>query len=1452
MRDNLGSALTLRAAGTGGDSIRIWSRQGPGATYYPELTLTFSPATTDDEAPSVPSNVAAQVTDDDVALSWDASSDNVGVTRYRVYRGATAGFTADEGSFVDEVLSPTRTYTDNNRPAGTYYYKVIARDAAGNLSAASTAAEATVAEPPPAAETVTLLPTADSYVVSTQPTTNNGLNNQLTSRVTSPSLESFLKFDLPAAPAGTTLTGASLTVRTSNDVTAATNDVTEFEVVSNGWAEDTITWSNRPTGAGVPFGTLASAPALNTHYTVNGIPAAVRDNLGAAVSLRAAGTGGDSIRIWSRQGPGATYYPELTLTFSPATTDDEAPSVPTNVAAQVTDDDVALSWDASSDNVGVTRYRVYRGATAGFTADEGSFVDEVLSPTRTYTDNNRPAGTYYYKVIARDAAGNLSAASTAAEATVAEPPPAAETVTLLPTADSYVVSTQPTTNNGLNNQLTSRVTSPSLESFLKFDLPAAPAGTTLTGVSLTVRTSNDVTAATNDVTEFEVVGNGWAEDTITWSNRPTGAGVPFGTLASAPALNTHYTVNGIPAAVRDNLGAAVSLRAAGTGGDSIRIWSRQGPGATYYPELTLTFSPATTDDEAPSVPTNVAAQVTDDDVALSWDASSDNVGVTRYRVYRGATAGFTADEGSFVDEVLSPTRTYTDNNRPAGTYYYKVIARDAAGNLSAASTAVEAIIDPPPPTPETVQLLPTADSYVVSTQPTTNNGTNNQLTSRATSPSLETFLKFDLPAAPAGSTLTGASLQVRTSNDVTAATNDATNFEVVGNAWAEDTITWSNRPTGAGVPFGTLASAPALNTHYTVNGTPAALRDNLGAAVTLRATGTGADSIRIWSRQGPGATYYPELTLTFTPATTDDEAPSVPSNVAAQVTDDDVALSWDASTDNVGVTEYRVYRGATAGFTADVGSHLGDVSAPTRAYTDNNRPPGTYYYKVIARDAAGNASAASTAAEATIPAPPTTDNEAPSVPSNVAAQVTDDDVALSWDASTDNVGVTEYRVYRGATAGFTADAGSHLGDVSAPTRAYTDNNRPPGTYYYKVIARDAAGNPSAASTAAEATIPAPPSSSNQAPSVPSNVAAQVTDDDVALSWDASTDNVGVTEYRVYRGATAGFTADAGSHLGDVSAPTRAYTDNNRPPGTYYYKVIARDPPATPAPPRLPPKPPSPAPPTTDNEAPSVPSNVAAQVTDDDVALSWDASTDNVEINRVPRLPRRHRRVHRRRGLTPRRRVGPDTGLHRQQPATRHLLLQGHRPRRRRQRQRRLDCRRSHHPRTARTSDGTAAPTADSYVVSTQPNTNHGTNNQLTSRATSPILETFLKFDLPAAPAGTTLTGASLRVRTSDDVNAATNDATEFEVLDATWEEDTITWDNRPTGIGELFATLATAPELNTIYSVDGAPSALQDSLDGAVTLRATGTGGDSIRIWSRQGPGPSYFPELTLTFTPTP
>jgi chitodextrinase len=86
-----------------------------------------------------------------------------------------------------------------------------------------------------------------------------------------------------------------------------------------------------------------------------------------------------------------------------------------------------------------------------------------------------------------------------------------------------------------------------------------------------------------------------------------------------------------------------------------------------------------TDTTAPSVPASLAGKaVSSTAINLTWDASTDNVGVTGYRINRDGSQVGTADSTSYTDTGLTAATSYS----------YTVAAFDAAGNLSATSAAV--------------------------------------------------------------------------------------------------------------------------------------------------------------------------------------------------------------------------------------------------------------------------------------------------------------------------------------------------------------------------------------------------------------------------------------------------------------------------------------------------------------------------------------------------------------------------------------------------------------------------------------------------------------------------------------------------------------------------------------------------------------------------------------------
>jgi len=187
----------------------------------------------------------------------------------------------------------------------------------------------------------------------------------------------------------------------------------------------------------------------------------------------------------------------------------------------------------------------------------------------------------------------------------------------------------------------------------------------------------------------------------------------------------------------------------------------------------------------------------------------------------------------------------------------------------------------------------------------------------------------------------------------------------------------------------------------------------------------------------------------------DTAPPTAPTGLTATFnsTTNAIDLSWTAATDNVAVTGYRIYRdGGTAPINTVNGTTFSDAA-----------PLGTHSYGVTAIDAAGNESGLSNIASATVIG--NADVTPPTAPTalTASADLATRTIALSWTASTDDVGVMGYRVFR--------DNGTTpIATVNGTT--FNDTNQL-GTHVYAVAAVDAAGNQSALSNSATATITIP-------------------------------------------------------------------------------------------------------------------------------------------------------------------------------------------------------------------------------------------------------------------------------------------------------------------------------------------------------------------------------------------
>lgn len=125
--------------------VERWYRNsfGPLPTYVQPQDRVEMPKG-DDTPPSTPTGVTAVQEGSGIRVAWQASTDDTAVTGYTVYRGTTSGFTPATGNAIGTGTTLNRLDTPG---VGTWYYKVTARDAAGNVSAPSSAASATVAPP---------------------------------------------------------------------------------------------------------------------------------------------------------------------------------------------------------------------------------------------------------------------------------------------------------------------------------------------------------------------------------------------------------------------------------------------------------------------------------------------------------------------------------------------------------------------------------------------------------------------------------------------------------------------------------------------------------------------------------------------------------------------------------------------------------------------------------------------------------------------------------------------------------------------------------------------------------------------------------------------------------------------------------------------------------------------------------------------------------------------------------------------------------------------------------------------------------------------------------------------------------------------------------------------------------------------------------------------------------
>ncbi|MFE9405085.1 discoidin domain-containing protein [Streptomyces sp. NPDC006530] len=230
----------------------------------------------------------------------------------------------------------------------------------------------------------------------------------------------------------------------------------------------------------------------------------------------------------------------------------------------------------------------------------------------------------------------------------------------------------------------------------------------------------------------------------------------------------------------------------------------------------------------------------------------------------------------------------------------------------------------------------------------------------------------------------------------------------------------------------------------------------------------------------------------YGPTSGDTQPPSAPRNLAyTEPATGQIRLTWDAATDDTGVTGYDVYAN---------GELRTSVAGTVTTYTDAQPASATVAYYVRAKDAAGNQSANSN----TVTRKGSSgDTQAPTAPSGLAfTEPAAGQIKLTWGASSDNVGVSGYDIY--------AD-NQLLKSVAGDVTTYTDSRPVTVTVSYYVRAKDAAGNQSANSNTVTRNGSSTGDGSNLAvgkaitasSSTFTFVAANANDNDTATYWESA-------------------------------------------------------------------------------------------------------------------------------------------------------------------------------------------------------------------------------------------------------------------------------------------------------------------------------------------------------------
>ncbi|MGW5348829.1 LamG-like jellyroll fold domain-containing protein, partial [Streptomyces sp. NPDC004050] len=204
-------------------------------------------------------------------------------------------------------------------------------------------------------------------------------------------------------------------------------------------------------------------------------------------------------------------------------------------------------------------------------------------------------------------------------------------------------------------------------------------------------------------------------------------------------------------------------------------------------------------------------------------------------------------------------------NRPTSNFFAGQIDETAVYPKALTEAQVKNHFDLAKAPSDTVsKVTASEDTYVNQGAPSAANGAATSLAVRG-NPLYQTYLRFNVPAAPAGQVLKSAVLQVKTSTQAGAGTADTVSVVPVTGTWSGDTTTYTTKPAVGTAPLGTFAAIPDGSALHSAQLDTAAVTSALGTSYSVALASTGTDPLWLWSKESTAADAAPQLILTFGP-----------------------------------------------------------------------------------------------------------------------------------------------------------------------------------------------------------------------------------------------------------------------------------------------------------------------------------------------------------------------------------------------------------------------------------------------------------------------------------------------------------------------------------------------------------------------------------------------------------